>query len=251
VADMTVHKWIRGFVLLLRWQSLRTKPILPFVAVGQFFTGIGTVIGFGYLMPQIDRNSASFLVTGAATLSLTTLGLVLVPQFVATAKAEGSFDYMWSLPIPPLAYLAADLTIWTVAALPGVIVALIVGSLHYGFVLQFNPLAVPAFLLIILTATSVGQAVALISPKPELVNVLTNLIIFAMFLFSPINFPIERLPNWLATVHRLLPVKYAADAVRGTLVPEYAGGLALALAVLAAWCAAGLVVNVIVATRRR
>jgi ABC-2 type transport system permease protein len=174
----------------------------------------------------------------------------LVPQFVATAKAEGSFDYMWSLPVPRLPYLAADLTIWTAASLPGVIVALIVGSLRYDFALQFSPLAVPAFLLIILTATSVGQALALISPKPELVNVLTNLIIFAMFLFSPINFPIERLPNWLATVHRVLPVKYAADAVRGTLVPEYADGLGLALAVLAAWCAAGLVVNVVVTTRR-
>ncbi len=248
---MWAREWIRGYRLLLRWQGLRIKPALPFVVVAQFFTGLGSVIGLGYLIPEIDAASAGFLVTGAATLSLTTLGLVLVPQFVAAAKAEGSFDYMWSLPIPRLAYLAADLTIWMAATLPGVIVALIVGALRYDFALQFNPLVVPAFLLIILTATSVGQAVALVSPKPELVNVLTNLIIFGMFLFSPINFPVERLPNWLASIHRFLPVKYAADAVRGTLVPEYAEGLGLALGVLGAWCIVGLSVNYIVATRRR
>lgn len=248
---MSARQWIRGYGLLLRWQGLRIKPLLPFMVVAQFFTGVGTVIGFGYLMPEINAASASFLVTGAATLSLTTLGLVMVPQFVAAAKAEGSFDYMWSLPIPRMAYLAADLTIWMSAALPGVIVALIVGALRYDFTLQFSPLFVPALLLIVLTATSVGQAVALVSPKPELVNVLTNLIIFAMFLFSPINFPVERLPDWLATVHRFLPVKYAADAVRGTLIPEYADGLGLALGVLAAWCVVGLAINYVVATRRR
>lgn len=248
---MTVRTWLLGYRLLLRWQALRIKPVLPFVVVAQFFTGLGTVIGLGYLMPHIDPTSASFLVTGAATLSLTTLGFVLVPQFVAAAKAEGSFDYMWSLPISRLAYLAADLTIWATATLPGVIVALIVGSLRYDFTLHVSPLVVPAFLLIILTATSVGQVVALLAPKPELVNVMTNLVIFAMFLFSPINFPIERLPGWLAWIHRLLPVKYAADAVRGTLIPEFADGLGLALAVLAAWCVAGLAGSVIVSTRRR
>ncbi len=248
---MFAKHWINGFSLLLRWQALRMKPALPFVVVAQFFTGLGTVIGFGYIMPEIDSVSAGFLVTGAATLSLTTLGLVLVPQFVAAAKAEGSFEYMWSLPIPRMAYLTADLTIWMAATLPGVIVALIVGSLKYDFTLQFNPLAIPVLLLIVLTATSVGQAIALVSPKPELVNVLTNLIIFGMFLFSPINFPVERLPDWLATIHRVLPVMYAADAVRATLIPDYANDLQLALVVLAIWCALGLVTNYLVATHRR
>lgn len=248
---MFARKWTKGYLLLLRWQALRMKPALPFVVIAQFFTGLGTVIGFGYIMPEIDSVTAGFLVTGAATLSLTTLGLVLVPQFVAAAKAEGSFDYMWSLPIPRMAYLAADLTIWMAATLPGVIVALVVGSMKYDFALQFNPWAIPALLLIVLTATSVGQAIALVSPKPELVNVLTNLIIFGMFLFSPINFPIGRLPNWLASIHRVLPVKYAADAVRGSLIPEYTDDLPLALMVLALWCVLGLATNYVVATRRR
>lgn len=248
---MPVRHWFRGYALLIRWQALRIKPALPFVVVAQFFTGLGTVIGFGYIMPEIDNVSAGFLVTGAATLSLVTLGLVLVPQFVAAAKSEGSFDYMWSLPIPRMAYLAADLTIWMLATLPGVIVALVAGSIRYEFTLQFSLWAIPALLLIVLTATSVGQAIALISPKPELVNVLTNLIIFAMFLFSPINFPIDRLPSWLATIHRVLPVKYAADAVRATLIPAYAEDLQLALVVLVIWCAIGLTTNYAVATRRR
>ena len=116
---------------------------------------------------------------------------------VAQAKSGGMLDYMRSFPVPRMAYLAADLTIWLLSTLPGVILALVVGSLRYDFELQFSPLIVPAFILVVLMATSVGYAIALLLPKAELVSVLTNLIIFSLFLFSPINFPIERLPPGL------------------------------------------------------
>jgi ABC-2 type transport system permease protein len=247
---MNAINWMQSYALLLKWQGLRFKIILPFVIVANFFTGVGTVIGLGYLMPGIDPQTAMFLVTGGPTLSLITLGLVMVPQMVAQAKSDGMLDYMRSFPVPRMAYLAADLTIWLLSTLPGVILALVVGSLRYDFDLQFSPLIVPAFTLVVLMATSVGYAIALLSPKAELVGVLTNLIIFSLFLFSPVNFPVERLPGWLATIHRVLPVKYAADAVRGALVPGYSDGLGLALAVLGIWCLAGLVINYKVATRR-
>jgi ABC-2 type transport system permease protein len=247
---MKAINWFQSYRLLLKWQGLKFKTILPFVIVGQFFTGIGTVIGLGYLMPGIDSQTAMFLVTGGPTLSLITLGLVMVPQMVAQAKTGGMLDYMRSFPVPRMAYLAADLTIWLLSTLPGVVLALVVGSLRYDFDLQFSPLILPAFTLIVLMATSVGYAIAVLSPKAELVGVLTNLIIFSLFLFSPINFPVERLPNWLETIHRFLPVKYAADAVRGALVPGHSDGMALALAVLGVWCLAGLTINYLAATRR-
>jgi ABC-2 type transport system permease protein len=182
-----VLNWLHSYRLMVRWQGLRFKTVLPFAVVGQFFTGIGTVIGLGYMMPNIDPDSAMFLVTGAPTLTLITLGLVLVPQMVSQAKADGIFDYLWSLPMPRLAFLAADLTIWLVATLPGVILSLVVGSARYDFQLDLDPLAAPAFVLVVLTATNVGYAIAHLSPKPELVGVLTNLIIFCLFLFSPIG----------------------------------------------------------------
>lgn len=247
---MNAVSWIQSYTLLLRWQGLKFKTILPLVIVAQFFTGIGTVIGLGYMMPGIDSQTAMFLVTGGPTLSLITLGLVLVPQMVAQAKTGGMLNYMRSFPVARMAYLAADLTIWLLSTLPGVILALVVGSLRYDFKLQFSPLILLAFTLVVLMATSVGYAIALLLPKAELVSVLTNLIVFSLFLFSPVNFPAERLPNWLETIHRFLPIKYAADAVRGALVPGYSDGLELALVVLGVWCLVGLGINYMAATRR-
>jgi ABC-2 type transport system permease protein len=243
--------WLHSYRLLLQWQVLRLKPILPFILVIQPLVGIGTVIGLGYMMPQIDTQSAIFLTTGGPTLALITFGLVMVPQVVADAKSQGTFDYMWSLPIPRMAFMAADMTIWMLITLPGVVLALLVGSLKYDFALQVTPSVVPAFLLVSLTATAVGYAIAHLSPKPELVAVLTNFIIFSLFLFSPINFPAERLPAWLADLHQVLPVKYAADAIRGSLTEAYAAGLGRALAVLAIWCIVSLAVTYTVVSRRR
>lgn len=243
--------WLHSYRLLLQWQVLRLKPILPFILVIQPLVGIGTVIGLGYMMPQIDTQSAIFLTTGGPTLALITFGLVMVPQVVADAKSQGTFDYMWSLPIPRMAFMAADMTIWMLITLPGVVLALLVGSLKYDFALQVTPLVVPAFLLVSLTATAVGYAIAHLSPKPELVAVLTNFIIFSLFLFSPINFPAERLPAWLANLHQILPVKYAADAIRGSLTEAYADGLGQALAILAVWCVVSLGATYAVVSRRR
>ena len=243
--------WLHSYRILLQWQVLRLKPILPFILVIQPLVGIGTVIGLGFMMPQIDTQSAIFLTTGGPTLALITFGLVMVPQVVADAKTQGTFDYMWSLPIPRMAFMAADMTIWMLITLPGVVLALLVGSLKYDFALQVTPMVVPAFLLVSLTATAVGYAIAHLSPKPELVAVLTNFIIFSLFLFSPINFPAERLPEWLADLHQLLPVKYAADAIRGSLTEAYAAGLGRALIVLAVWCVASLAATYTVVSRRR
>jgi ABC-2 type transport system permease protein len=40
---------------------------------------------------------------------------------------------------------------------------------------------------------------------------------FFVMLFSPINFPAERLPSWLQAVHNVLPIEAMAELVRSTL----------------------------------
>ncbi len=150
-----------------------------------------------------------------------------------------------------MAFLAADLTIWILVVLPGVFLALVVGAARYDFTLTISPLVVPAFLLVVLMATGVGYAIAHLSPQAELVPVITNFIIFCLFLFSPINFPIERLPDWMAAIHRVLPVKYAADVIRGTLTDFPDNDLEQAFLILALWCFASLGTTYLVFSRRR
>jgi ABC-2 type transport system permease protein len=71
---------------------------------------------------------------------------------------------MRSLPVPRLAYLVADLTVWLAIVIPGVILGVIVGALRFGLDLQVSPLVVPAMLMVALTATCVGYALASVLP---------------------------------------------------------------------------------------
>ncbi len=240
---------LRSYRLLLAWQARRLKGVLPLALVVQALLALGIVIGYPLLVPRIDRTTALFLATGAPAITLISMGLVLVPQMVAQARTEGTLDYMRSLPVPRLVYLVADLTVWLVVVLPGVLFAVVVGDVRFALGLHPSPLVVPAMLLVALTATAIGYAIASLLPA-MLANLLTQVLVVFILMFSPLDFPPDRLPAWLAAIHRVLPIQAMGEVVRGTLaggtVPLTAGPFLL----LAAWCVASLAVTHRVMNRR-
>lgn len=241
---------LRKYTLMLKWQALSSKTILPISLVVQLMVAIGFVIGLGFLYPSISPTVAKFLTTGAPTIGLLMVGLVVVPQMVATAKTEGTFDYIWSLPVPRMVYVAADATIYTMIAVPGVALSLILGAAYYHFGLHVSLLVIPAMLLIMLAGLFLGYALAHSIQKAQITQLLTQVLVFFIMLFSPVMFPASQLPGWLATVHKFLPIQYMADLSRGTLT-DLNVNMGLAFAVVGAWCLFGLVVTSILVQKRR
>ena len=124
------------------------------------------------------------------------------------------------------------------------------GSVYYDFGLHINVLVVPAIVLISMTGVFVGYSIAHGAPKPQMAQLATQIIVFGIMIFSPIMYPTDQLPRWLAAVHSVLPVKYMADLSRGTLT-DLNVNLGLAFAVVGAWCLAGLFVTYALVRRRR
>jgi ABC-2 type transport system permease protein len=239
----------RSYLLLVRWQTLRLKGFLPLAMVVQALFAVGIVAGYPLLFPEMDRMTRLFLATGAPAITLITVGLVAVPQVVSQAKTQGTLEYMRSLPIPRMVYLLADLTVWLVIILPGLAFALIVAALRFDLTLDVSPLVVPAFLLVALTSSSLGYALACVLP-PMVAVLLTQVMVVFVLMFSPLNFPAERLPGWLQAIHSVLPIQSMGEVIRGTLAgatfPLTAGPFLL----LAAWCAVGLGVSYVTLRRR-
>lgn len=211
-----MRHWWRSYLLLLRWAAIRQRYLLPLVLIIQIFLSVGIVIGFAFLLPTVDPATALYLATGAPTLGLITIGMVMAPQLVATAKTEGTFTYNQTLPVPRTAVLAADLTTWLVVGAPGLVLGLLVAVLRFDLTLRVSWLVVPAMLLVALTNTAVGFAIAYATP-PSVTSLITQMIVFISLMFSPINFPADRLPQWLQAVHQVLPFQYMAEAVRDSL----------------------------------
>jgi ABC-2 type transport system permease protein len=240
---------LRSYRLLVIWQSLRLKQFLVLGILVQVLFSLGIVLGYPLLFPNLDMSTILYLATGAPAIALITIGLVGVPQMVSQAKTEGSIDYMRTLPIPRMVYLLADMSVLLVMVLPGVIFAVALGALRFGLQLSVSPLVVPAILLVILTTTSMGYALAMLLPQ-MVANLITQVLVVFVLMFSPLNFPPDRLPDWLATIHRVLPVQAMGEVIRGTIAgndfPLNVGSFAN----LIVWCAVSFAVTGWVLTRR-
>ena len=160
-----MRQWSRSYLLLLRWSTIRLKHTIPLMVIIQTMLAVGIVIGFSFLVPTMDQTTALYLSTGAPTLGLITVGMVLAPQLVAEAKTAGTFDYNRTLPVPRSAILAADLSTWLATALPGLVLALLAATVRFDLDLNISPLVVAAVLLVALTATAIGYAIGLCRPR--------------------------------------------------------------------------------------
>ena len=241
--------WLRSYRLLVRWQALRLKGFIPLAIVVQTLFALGIVVGYPLLFPQLDRTTILYLATGAPAITLITMGLVAVPQVVAQAKTAGTLEYMRSLPVARLVYLFADLTVWMVVVLPGVVFALGIGVVRFGLDLEVSPLVVPAFVLVALTAATVGYAMASVLP-PAIAMLLTQVLVVFVLMFSPLSFPPERLPDWLQVIHSVLPVRAMGEIIRGTVASSSFPMTIGAWALLVAWCVGGLGLAQLTLTRR-
>jgi ABC-2 type transport system permease protein len=240
-----------SYRLLLKWQYYRFRRELLMLVTIQVLLGLGIVYGFALLLPDIDPQSAVYLATGSATLGLMVLGLTVVPQETSHAKLSGRHEYVGTLPVPRLAMPAAEVSWWLLVQLPGTVITLVVASLRFDIDFQLSWTVIPAIALVALTGASVGYALAA-ALRPEVANQIASFVTIGVLLFSPINYPADRLPGVLRNVHRFLPVEYMADVVRGSLTGNYATSSAgLAFAIVAAWCTVGMLISYRVAVRRR
>jgi len=236
-------------LLLAQWQLRRQSTYLPLMVVVQVFMAVATVVGYGLLVGDPDPVTALYLATGAPTVTLITVGLVMTPQMQSQARTEGSLDWMRTLPVARTAFLVSDLLVWTVLALPGMVLGVVAGVLRFDIDLSLTPWLVPGALLVSLTAAAVGYAMASLLP-PALAMLLTQALVFIVLLFSPVSYPAERMPGWLQGAHAWLPIEPMAQIVRSGLASEAFTVPARSVVVLLAWCVAS-VAGAIWALRRR
>ncbi|MFI2754797.1 ABC transporter permease [Cellulomonas sp. P22] len=235
---------------LLRWQFAQIGGELPLYVVVQALIAAGVVVGFGFLIPDITPDAAMFLSTGTPTVLLLIVGLTIVPQAVTQARTSGTFTYMRSLPLARPLLLLADLTVWLLVALPSVVVAVLVAELRYDLALAFDwPLLIAASVLVTVTATAVGYAIA-VTFSPMVAQMLSQILVFFVMLFSPITFAASQLPEWFQSLHDVLPMRPAADLLRAGLASGTYDASMRDLVVLVVWCAVGVAFSVRALVRR-
>jgi ABC-2 type transport system permease protein len=242
--------WLRSYAVMTRWELGSLRMFLPLIVALQVVVGGGFALGIGLFFDQMPTRNALYLSTGAAVVTLITVGLVLGPQLIGNHKTAGTYDFLWSLPVPRTSQAAAWVTVNSVIALPGMVAALLIANWRYDLPLRLSLSIVPAVLLTIVSATMIGYAFAHAIRKPMVTQLITTLLIFVILGFAPINFPPENLPGWLADLNLYLPFYHMAVVMRGGLTEGLVTDVGISYLVLGMYTAASVAVAAWVVGRR-
>lgn len=246
----SMHRWLRSYYLMITWEARSLRMVLPLAFVVQLMISSGLVLGLGFLMDDITKTQAQFLAVGVTVVSMITLGMVMAPQLIAAQKQSGAYEYLLSLPVPRTTLIAAGLTVHSLVAIPGAAVALLIAWWRYDIALSVSPIVMPAAFLTLVTSASIGFALAHAIPNPMVTSLVTNVLIFVILFYAPINFPPDRLPGWLASLHLALPFGHSANLMRAGLTEGLGSSVGLSFAVLGTWALASWTVTAWVVGRR-
>jgi len=236
--------------MMTRWEIVGLRLLLPMTVFLQMVTGAGFVLGIGLFFSQIPPEAALFVSTGVVVITLATVGMVMGPQLIAADKAQQVYDFLWSLPVPRSTAAAAWISINTLIAVPGMVMALLMATWRYDISIIVSPAIIPGAMLTIYTATMIGYAIAHSIKQPVLINMISQVTIFAMTGFSPVNFPKEQLPAWLATLNEGLPLLHMATVMRAGLTEGVVTDLTRSYLVLGLWAVAATALSAWVLGRR-
>jgi ABC-2 type transport system permease protein len=232
--------WLE-FCLLFRVQILQERAFLVGTQIITTLFPLLLVFGLGLVGAGQTPEGIAYIITGTTVVSLTTVGVAIVAGNLAWSKENGVYLYYASLPIAKSNLLMALIAAKLLLQVPGVVVALVGGSLIHGFPLQPNPLLLVILPLTALSLCGVGAALGLLAPNPEVANTISNAALFIVMFAAPVLIPIEALPLPLQWFGLLLPPTYAADALRRAVAGVVDARLMLDIAVLLGWTVASLV----------
>lgn len=241
---------VRQYLVLVRMQLQMLRNFIWFIGLVQAAFIVGFVYGFGYLIPDISESAALYLTTGSATNAIVTVALVGLPQYVSEAKTMGRFEYFLTLPISREVYILAIATTVVVNALPGVVLAVVLGAWNYDLTLHISPWILLVVPLGIASLAGFGVAIAVLSPHQQLTNAVTQLLIFYVILFAPIMMPADNLPLVFEKVSVIFPTTYVADSVRASLTDLEGTHLTRSLFVMAGFAIASLGASSLAVRRR-
>jgi ABC-2 type transport system permease protein len=231
----------RDYPLLLRIQLLELRTWGPIVAIFTTLFPMAMILGFGLIGGGVEESGHIYVVTGAAVVSLVTIGISATAQDLGEMQRDGVFQYYASLPISKGALLAAIVSVRVLTALPGLALTLVVGAARYDTPANVNVATIALLPLTVLALAGIGAAIGILIRDFRVVAAVSQLAFIVVMFASPVLIPADALPEALRWLGYALPPTYAADGFRRALTASLDGRLLVDLGVLAACAAASLV----------
>lgn len=149
----------------------------------------------------LDLFVPSLVVISTATLAIQTL-----PIRLATYREKGILRRLSTTPAHPAALLAAQLVIYTVTAVIGLVLLVITGRLLFDIPLPANPLGyLAAFSLGMAALLAIGTLIAAVAPSSRSATAIAIPVFFVVMFMGGVYLPRYLLPEVLITIGDFTP----------------------------------------------
>ncbi|CCI83649.1 ABC transporter permease [Corynebacterium otitidis] len=212
-APPTSPNALRALGALISWTATRNRYLLPAFSILQILLSASLIFGMTLFLGDVGPEETKYLSTGAWSLGIISVGAVVAPQVISVYKRTGLLDYQKAQPVPRFALLIAEATIWTLASIPGFVVGIAAAWVHFDLSMHVDVWFVLGIAFVIVAMVQLGYAMAFLL-HPDVLPIVTQLVMLVGLLFSPIAYPAERLPAWAAGIHQVFPFTPVAEVVR-------------------------------------
>jgi len=236
---------------MLVWRKLLAASVLTNLA-DPLIMLFGLGYGLGALMPSIEGMSyiAFFAAGQLCTATMFTASFESMFSGFSRMHGQRTWDAILYAPLVIDDVVAGEI-VWAASK------AWLTGSTILGVVLLFglasSPLvllALPAAFLVGLAFSAVGLIMTVLARGWDFFSFYMTLVMTPMMMISGVFFPAERLPAPLLAVAQALPLYHGVELVRPLIAGRLPQDIALHLAVLLGYAAAGYLLAIRFARRR-
>ena len=177
-------------------------------------------------------------------LIIISVGLMSIPIAVSSARESGVLRRYRTTPLSPAVYLTADVLVYFLMTLLGVILLVAVGRFGYGMQFDGNVFSVLAgFSLGALAVFACGYLIAGLAPTARLAQTAGMVIAFPMMFLSGATFPLQIMPEGVRAVSKFLPVTHVVTLLQGLWKGDSWGSHGTEVIVLVVVLAAGVILS--------
>ena len=248
LSPRAIAVWRRHFLV---WRKLAIPSILGNLA-DPLIVLFGLGYGLGAALGEVNGGSYFGFLAGGFMASTTMYAATFESLFSAYSRmhVQKTWEAIVNAPMTLEDVLAGE-WVWaaTKALAAGACILVIVaatGNARFPLALATIPLAV----LIGLSFAALGLCVNAVASGYDFFSYYMTLLLTPMMMLSGVFFPIERLPEAVQAVSRVLPLYHGVQLTRPLLAGAVPGNALLHVGVLAAYGLAGFYVATVL-TRRR
>ena len=233
----------------LLWRQFRFERRLfwrnPSAAFFNFLLPLVFLLLFASVFAD-DEEQLRVLIPGIAGMSIMATTFSALAFNLTYLREQGVLKRVRGTPMPPVSYFGGLLGSSVANAAVQVVLVVVIGHLVYGVEWPQDVAALVVFTALgVVAFGALGIAFSHAIPNFDSAPAYVNAVFLPLIFISGVFYSVDSLPPALEVVAEALPLKHVIDGLAGAIVTGVGvAGNAGAIAVLAAWAAAGLLLAV-------